>query len=110
MPRSLDAVRVGPLPGTILALVSLALGAVVGELLRIGVMAHVGFGHVSWEPAQKDWSHSGLTYDAGLFLEFTALPLLNIGVHAAYNRIASKEEQPDTLQWMQLGLHATLVL
>jgi hypothetical protein len=82
----------------------------VGELLRIGVMAHVGFGYVSWEPKQGDASHSGLTYDAGLFLEFTAIPLLNIGVHAAYNRLAEGDNQPSTLQWMQLGLHATLVL
>jgi hypothetical protein len=82
----------------------------MGELLRIGVMAHVGFGYVSWEPKQRDVSHSGLTYDAGLFLEFTALPLLNIGVHAAYNRMAADEGQPSALQWMQLGLHATLVL
>jgi uncharacterized membrane protein YqgA involved in biofilm formation len=35
MARGLDGVRAGPLPGIILALVSLALGAVVGELLRI---------------------------------------------------------------------------
>ena len=82
----------------------------VGELIRFGVLAHIGFGYVSWESQQRDVSHSGLTYDAGLFLEFTALPLLNIGVHAAYNRMAEDENQPDTLQWMSLGLHAALVL
>jgi hypothetical protein len=82
----------------------------VGELLRFGAMAHIGFGHVSWEPKPDNYNHTGLTYDAGLFLELTALPLLNVGVHAAYNRVAAKEGQPDPLQWMQLGLHATLVL
>jgi uncharacterized membrane protein YqgA involved in biofilm formation len=35
MARGLDGVRAGPLPGVILALVSLALGAVVGERLGI---------------------------------------------------------------------------
>jgi uncharacterized protein len=35
MARGLDAVRSGPLPGVILALVSLALGAVAGELMGI---------------------------------------------------------------------------
>jgi uncharacterized protein len=35
MARGLDGVRAGPLPGVIVALVSLALGAVVGELLGI---------------------------------------------------------------------------
>ncbi|MGC4001254.1 MAG: DUF554 domain-containing protein [Anaeromyxobacter sp.] len=35
MARGLDTVRSGPLPGVILALVSLALGAVVGELMGL---------------------------------------------------------------------------
>lgn len=82
----------------------------IGELVRFGVLAHVGFGYVNWEPAPDDYSHSGLTYDAGIFLEFTALPLLNVGVHGAYNRMTAKDDQPETLQWLQLGLHVTLVL
>lgn len=85
-----------------------------GELFRFGVVAHVGFGYVSWEPrygeGRVDVSHSGFTYDAGAFIEFTALPLLNIGVHAIYNHVSADDEQRDTLHWMQLGLHATLVL
>jgi hypothetical protein len=82
----------------------------IGELLRFGVLAHVGFGYVDWEPLPDDYSHTGLTYDAGIFLELTALPLLNVGVHATYNRIASADNQPETLHWMSLGLHATVVL
>jgi hypothetical protein len=88
----------------------------VGELFRFGVMAHVGFGHLSWTkpegvPASIDLSHFGFTYDAGIFLEFTALPLLNIGVHAAYNRLSKKNDASvDPFQWMQLGVHLTLVL
>lgn len=81
-----------------------------GELMRFGVMAHVGFGHVSWEPAPDNYSHSGLTYDAGMFIELTALPLLNVGLHGAYNRMAGEDDQPDTLHWLTFGLHATLVL
>lgn len=81
-----------------------------GELMRFGVLAHIGFGYVDWEPAPDDWSHTGLTYDAGAFFEITALPLLNIGVHATYNRIAAAEDQDETLHWMSLGAHLTLVL
>lgn len=81
-----------------------------GELIRFGVLAHVGFGYVNWEPAPDDYSHSGLTYDAGIFFELTALPLLNIGVHGAYNRMTGTDKQPETLHWLQLGLHATIVL
>jgi hypothetical protein len=70
----------------------------------------VGFGYVDWSPAPNDYSHTGLTYDAGLFFEITAIPLLNIGVHAIYNRIAADEELEETLHWMSLGAHVTLVL
>jgi hypothetical protein len=82
----------------------------VGELLRVGVLGHVGFGHVSWAPTSHDYSHSGLTYDIGLFLELTALPLLNVGIHGAYNRITADDDQSEKLHWLQLGVHATLVL
>jgi hypothetical protein len=87
----------------------------IGELVRFGVLAHVGFGYVSWEPkfadrGRVDVSHSGFTYDVGVFLDFVALPLLNLGVHAIYNHVVSDEDQPDTLQWMQIGVHAALVL
>lgn len=79
----------------------------IGELMRFGVLAHIGFGYVDWEPAPDDWSHTGLTYDAGLFFEITAIPLLNIGVHATYNRMA--HDRDETLHWMSLGAHVTFV-
>lgn len=83
----------------------------IGELLRFGVLAHVGFGYANWKLDRDNLSHSGFTYDAGLFFEITALPLLNVGVHAAYNHMAEKNEsQPDPLQWLQIGAHVTLVL
>lgn len=92
----------------------------IGELLRFGVLAHVGFGYANWDRRSAetgdvkidtgDHSHSGFSYDAGLFLDFTALPLLNIGVHAAYNHLAQKENDPDSkLQWITIGLNAALV-
>jgi hypothetical protein len=82
-----------------------------GELLRFGVLAHVGFGYADWKLDTQSLSHSGFTYDAGIFFEVTALPLLNVGVHAAYNHMAAKDDtQKDPLQWLQLGAHVTLVL
>lgn len=81
-----------------------------GELFRFGLLAHIGFGYVNWTPAPEDWSHTGLTYDAGIFLELTALPLLNIGLHGIYNRIAADEGQDETLHWLSVGGHLTFVL
>jgi hypothetical protein len=83
----------------------------IGELLRFGLLAHVGFGYANWKLDTHNLSHSGFTYDAGIFFEITALPLLNVGVHAAYNHMAEKDEtQRDPLQWLTLGAHVTLVL
>jgi hypothetical protein len=81
-----------------------------GELMRFGVLAHIGFGYVNWDPGPRDWSHTGLTYDIGAFFEVTALPLLNIGVHAAYNRIAGHDDLDEILHWLTMGAHVTLVL
>ena len=92
-------------------IVGLRLG--LGEILRFGVLAHVGYGYISVDvPASlklDDPSHTAFTYDAGIFLDFTALPLLNIGVHAAYNHVSGKGEL-EPLHWVQLGAHAALVL
>jgi hypothetical protein len=38
-----------------------------------------------------DLSRNAFTFDAGAFLDFTLLPILNLGVHAAYNHLALKQ-------------------
>ncbi|HEY2733067.1 MAG TPA: hypothetical protein VGI70_03740 [Polyangiales bacterium] len=89
------------------------LRAGIGEIIRFGALAHVGFGQLSVdsEPALHrvgEANHLGFTMDGGLFLELTLLPLINIGVHAIYNRLEGRKEG-DALQWMQFGVHAALV-
>jgi hypothetical protein len=89
-----------------------------GELIRFGVLAHVGFGHLSQDvpliPDDRDPSYVAFTFDGGLFLDFTALPLLNIGVHAIFNRLSASEDDElnvryEAVNWMQLGAHVALV-
>jgi hypothetical protein len=83
----------------------------IGEILRFGVQAHLGFGHYSWEVANQDLSHTGLTLDGGLFLDLTVLPLLDIGVHMAYGRVSGDTEKGlEPLQWLAFGLHAALII
>jgi hypothetical protein len=102
-----------PGPSTYRGIVGLRAG--IGELLRFGLTAHVGYGYANY-PADVNIpgivnisaDHGGFTFDGGLFLDFTALPLLNVGVHAAYNQIAGKD-QIDPMRWIQLGAHAALV-
>jgi hypothetical protein len=82
----------------------------VGEIVRPGVFAHAGIGRTSVDvPAgAPDPSHTGFTYDAGAFLDFTLLPFVNIGAHAAYNGQAGNDDM-DALQWTAFGGHAALV-
>jgi hypothetical protein len=85
----------------------------IGEILRFGVMAHLGIGHLSIDNTSSlavagEVSHAGFTFDGGLFLELTLIPLLNVGIHGAYNHLAGASGG-DGLQWITAGAHATLV-
>ena len=74
------------------------------EVLRPGVYAHVVVGHLNTD--LPNVSHTDFSYDVGAFLEFTVLPILNIGVHAAYNRLTG---DPLPLEWATVGGHVALV-
>jgi hypothetical protein len=82
-----------------------------GEVLRFGVNAHIGFGHYSWEFGGIESSRTGLTLDGGLFLDLTVLPLVDVGVHMGYARMAGNDDDGvEPLQWLAFGLHAALIL
>ncbi len=83
-------------------LIGMRLG--LSEVLRPGVMAHIGAGNFSYG-ADK---YTALSYDAGIFLDFTLLPLLDIGGHATYNYLAAGSGLP-AFDWGALGVHANLV-
>jgi hypothetical protein len=85
----------------------------IGEVIRFGLLAHIGFGHLALDPTplqrlRGEGAHTAVTYDVGLFLELTLLPLLNVGLHAIYNNLQAKDNG-DPLQWMQAGVHVALV-
>jgi hypothetical protein len=83
----------------------------IGEILRFGVTAHIGFGHYSLEVQSVEESHTGFTLDGGLFLDLTVLPLIDIGVHAGYARISGDSEKGlEPIQWLAFGLHAALII
>jgi hypothetical protein len=77
-----------------------------GEVLRPGVFAHVGVGDSV--PAFAD-HHLGFGLDGGVFLDFTLLPILNIGIHGAYNRLSVGDVSGDSSKWFTVGVHADLV-
>lgn len=78
----------------------------LGEILRPGVFMHLGIGHLIPEGLAP--AHTAFSYDAGAFLDFTLLPLLNLGAHAAYTGVNSRGNG-SSFRWVTVGLHAALI-
>jgi hypothetical protein len=77
------------------------------EVIRPGIYGHVGIGRINFDTL-PDASHTAFTYDFGLFLDLTVIPLLDVGLHASYDGIAAGD-QVDAVKWVTLGAHAALV-
>jgi len=68
-----------------------------------GIFAHAGVGHVGgYDP------HVGFAFDAGLTLDLTILPLVDLGLHLAWNRVFGDSDD-DGLSYSTLGAHVALV-
>ncbi len=90
------------------ALVGANLG--IGSIIRPSVFGHIGVGHIAVDPdAVPDQTRTSLAGDVGVALDFTLLPLIDIGVQGSYNAI-SGTSNTDAFRWLQAGVHATLVL
>lgn len=67
---------------------------------------HIGYGTVSTKGDEVDLSERGLSFDAGLALDFTLLPLVNLGLHGGYNALLpSSDPAADPINWIDFGLH-----
>lgn len=76
--------------------------ATFGKVLEPGVFAHVGYGSMKI----ADESRGGTTVDAGVTLDLTMLPFIDLGVHAAYDAVLVKDA--DAFDWFRVGAHAAL--
>lgn len=75
----------------------------VGKIIEPSVFGHVGIGRLGGaEP------RTAPILDAGLALDFTLLPLIDLGVHGAYNVMMPKDDG-SALKFVTLGIHAALV-
>jgi hypothetical protein len=82
----------------------------VGVIIRPSVFAHIGVGHLRYDvpfTGERE-GRTNLAADAGVALDFTLIPMLDLGVHGAYNVLAGGENS-DAFQWLQAGVHATFV-
>ncbi|HYQ44562.1 MAG TPA: hypothetical protein VER11_21410 [Polyangiaceae bacterium] len=75
------------------------------KVLEPGAYAHLGYGHLSSSLGE---GRSGATVDAGLTLDLTLLPLVDIGVHGGYNAMF-KSGDYQAFDSYVLGLHGALI-
>ena len=75
-----------------------------GKILEPGLYAHLGYGHLSGSGFD---SYSGATADAGVTLDLTLLPLIDIGAHAGYNGLLKSGDRA-AFDTYVLGLHAAV--
>jgi len=76
----------------------------IGKLIEPSVFAHIGVGKLDANLG----SHTAVAFDAGIALDLTFLPLINVGAHASYNTLWPQGDY-SSFNWLALGLHAALV-
>jgi hypothetical protein len=76
----------------------------IGKVIEPGVFAHVGVGHLSGFDA-----FTAPALDVGLVLDLTIVPLVDIGIHVAYDALLGSTEH-DGFSWGTAGVHAALVI
>jgi hypothetical protein len=75
------------------------------KVLEPGVYAHLGYGHLSGSIGD---GRSGATADAGVTLDLTILPLIDVGVHGGYNGML-KSGDDRAFDSYVLGVHGALI-
>jgi hypothetical protein len=77
----------------------------LGKIVEPGVYGHLGYGHVGTDFG----GHSGVTADAGVTLDLTVLPLIDLGVHGGYNGLL-RTGSHDAFDSYVLGAHVALII
>jgi len=76
----------------------------VGKILEPSIFGHVGVGHV-----RGIETRTAPVIDGGLALDFTLLPLIDLGVHGGYN-VMLPSNDVNAVKFFTLGAQAALVL
>jgi len=75
-----------------------------GKILEPGLYAHLGYGHLGGDFP----GYSGATADAGLTLDLTLLPFIDLGVHGGYNGMLKSGDRPAFDSYV-LGFQGALI-
>jgi hypothetical protein len=102
-----DSASVAPRPDLNLYRGVVGLRVGLGGLLAPGAFAHVGYGRASY--AGDGANPSGATGDLGVTLDLTALPVVDVGVHALYGLLEPGGGDP-AFRWYGVGAHVEVSL
>ncbi|HEU4579883.1 MAG TPA: hypothetical protein VFS67_16600 [Polyangiaceae bacterium] len=84
----------------------------IGAIIRPSVFAHIGVGHLRWNalPGISDVrdSRTNLATNLGAALDFTLLPLVDLGLQLSYNSIKGGADTP-AFDWAEAGAHVIFV-
>ncbi|RYZ08351.1 MAG: hypothetical protein EOO73_07830 [Myxococcales bacterium] len=75
----------------------------IGKIIEPSVFGHVGLGRLEGVAPR-----TAPLLDAGVALDLTILPLIDLGLHGAYNVMMPKDDGT-ALKFVTLGAHAALV-
>jgi hypothetical protein len=73
------------------------------KIVEPGIFAHAGLGHIGGD---RVYEKTGIAFDAGFTLDLTILPLIDIGLHTAWNKIFGDP----SVEYVTAGAHLALVL
>jgi len=76
--------------------------ATIGKIIEPGVFAHVGAGNASLPGDDL----TGIAMDLGVTLDLTLIPILDIGVHGAYDAVTWGDE--GTFDSYRVGAHIAI--
>lgn len=82
----------------------------LGIGIRPSVFAHMGVGHLRYDEVLGTGreSNTDFAWDLGAGLDFTLVPLVDLGVLVSYNALEGDDDRA-TFEWLQAGAHVTFV-
>jgi hypothetical protein len=82
----------------------------IGFVLEPSAFLHAGIGHFGYDTTSGDVSQTSIAYEAGLALDFTLLPLIDLGAHASFAGVGGDPDNDlDAFNWFAVGGHVSFV-
>jgi hypothetical protein len=75
-----------------------------GAGVRFDGFVHIGYGSLAFAGG----STGSPILDAGLAIDFTLLPVLDLGIHTSYNTTLKDPGLGDPVRWLGLGAHVAI--